>query len=251
MKYRVGDTVVISQDVFPGMHYTFRYSTGYTYSYMITGGETWATPGAIVTIEAVLCVGANGALMYRARGNDNLMSEMIDHFATAERKRVNTMARFSRKRDFIANQYIVITKSNVNSVGFSSNHIYQVRQDYNYLRVYKDNTGLQNGTALVKLTDTRPASPEEVRAYKINRGPCQVLRESNGFSQIGMSNRDINQRKELPMHPYIGTSPRGTSIMDYATQATDSQISTSKKLHQKAQVFKKRAKTKRKLIIIK
>ena len=182
MKYRVGDTVVIKHDVYPGMHYTFRYSTGYTYSYMITGGETWATPGAVVTIEAVLCVGANGALMYRARGNDNLMSEMIDHFATAERKKSTPMM---RRKPFIANQYIVITKSNVNSVGFSSNHIYQVRQDYKYLRVYKDNTGLENGTALVKLTDTRPASPEEVRAYKINRGPCQVLRESNGLSHIG------------------------------------------------------------------
>jgi hypothetical protein len=209
---------------------------------MITGGETWATPGAVVTIEAVLCVGANGAMMYRARGNDNLMSEMIDHFATRERKRSTPMM---RRKPFIANQYVVITKSNVNSVGFTTNHIYQVRQDYNYLRVYKDNTGLQNGTALIKLTDTRPASPEEVRAYKINRGPCQVLGSSIGLRHIGISGKAINQITEVPINPFTWGSHR--SVPSEANK--NGIISTSKKLHQKAQVLKKRAKTKRKLII--
>ena len=223
MKYRVGDTVVIKHDVYPGMHYTFRYSTGYKYSYMITGSETWATPGAVITIEAVLCVGAHGALMYRANGCDNLMSEMIDHTATAKRM----------GNKLVKGEYVVVTRSdNFCTNNFSNGYVYRVRENHKYLRVEKDNSGVPNGAPYIQIEDIRPASKEEIVVYKMNGGPCPAI--GTAIDSIGTA---------------IDLRHRYTPITGYTIKDTGVRIRYNKKIHQKAQVFKKRAKTKRKLII--
>lgn len=241
MRYRKGDTVIIRRDVHAGNHYAFRYATGYIYNHMVSGLEPWATPGEAVTIETVLCLGANGTAMYRAQGSNNLMSEMIDHTATANLKRGTLMysdldltaTANQTNKNLIKGEYVVITKSDSNcSKNFSNNYIYRVRENHIYLRIEKDNSGEPNGAPYIQIADTRPASEEEIVAYKMNGGPCPAI--GTAIDSIG---------------PAIDLRNRHTSITDYTIKDTGVRIRYNEKIHQKAQVFKKRAKTKRKLII--
>ena len=84
---------------------------------------------------------------------------------------------------FLKDEYIVIlTDSSTNS--FLTNHVYKQREDYKYLRVYKDENSERNGLLKIEFTDKhlwRYATKQEIMEYDIQDRPVNVTR-------IGMAN---------------------------------------------------------------
>jgi len=238
MRFNVGDRVVIRNDITPGQGSNIIFANGIERYVWVTGCETWFQPGQIITIDG------RSSNSYVYRGEAGLLDSFIDFTATAA---LHSSLNTSGRRNFTANHYVVITKNNLRVTSFNSNYIYQVRRDHYYLQVYKDNIGIQNGVPTINLEDTRPASEAEVIAYKTNGGPCCASEVD-----IGISLKRI-KKGFVPLNHYVpgqrSENERYMCSADRVVENVDFIINNNKKLHQKAQVLKKRAKTKIKLII--
>ena len=79
---------------------------------------------------------------------------------------------------FLRNEYIV-SLTDTTSGNFLKNHVYKQREDYEYLRVYKDQKDETNGLILCGFNDKhnwRYATSQEIMEYDIQNKPVDVTR---------------------------------------------------------------------------
>jgi hypothetical protein len=173
---------------------------------------------------------------------------MIDHTATAKR----------RGSKLVKGEYVVVTRSdNFCTNNFKNGYVYRVRECHDYLRVEKDNSGVPNSAPYIQIEDIRPATTEEIAGYIANNdrpysSALANFKVNARYGAIRGSEMIKACRGVIARDGRILPIPDG--ILDNADSRIDIKsngdvIITEKSKHQKAQVFKKRAKTKRKLII--
>jgi hypothetical protein len=82
-------------------------------------------------------------------------------------------------QSFQQNEYIVILElGNYQAYAFQCNYVYKQRCEADYLRVYKDSEGDENGTSRVPKSNSRTwryATPEEIRAYDLVNQPVPAI----------------------------------------------------------------------------